>query len=135
MLGLDHIAIAVKNLDEAIDTFKKLLGVDPEKVEEVTEEKVRIAVFDLGNVTVELLQGISPDSAVTRFVEKRGEGLHHIAIRVEGINEACKELDSKGFKLVYPEPRVVANGERKIEFIHPKSVHGVLVELVERLTR
>ncbi|RLF97802.1 MAG: methylmalonyl-CoA epimerase [Thaumarchaeota archaeon] len=134
LLGLDHIAIAVKNLDEAIDTFKKLLGIDPKRVEEVTEEKVKIAIFDLGNITIELLQGTSPESTVTRFVEKHGEGLHHVAIRVEGIDEVCKELASKGFRLVYPEPRVVAGGERRIEFIHPKTAHGVLIELVEKLS-
>ncbi len=132
VLGLDHVAIAVKNLDEAVEKLKKVLGVEPH-IEEVPEEKVKIAMFDLGNVRIEVLQGTAPDSAVTKFVEKRGEGIHHIAVRVDNIEKATEELKSLGFELVYPEPKVVAGGSRKINFVHPKSVHGVLLELVERV--
>jgi len=133
VLAIDHVAIAVKNLDEAIETFKKILGAGPVKVEEVPEEKVRVAMFRVGESYIELLEGTSPDSAVTKFIEKRGEGIHHIALRVVSVDEEARRLGSEGFRLVYPEPRTVATGDRKIEFIHPKSVHGVLLELVERL--
>ncbi len=130
--GIHHIAIAVKNLDEAIRKFKEVLGIEP-VVEEVPEEKVRIAMIDLGNAKIEVLQGTDPESAVTKFVEKRGEGIHHIAIAVESVDEACKELSQKGFKLVYPEPKLVAGGKRRINFVHPKELHGVLLELVEEV--
>ncbi len=132
ILGIDHIAIAVSDLDKAIENFKRILGVDPIKIEEVPEEKVRIAIFKIGDVQIELLQGTSEDSTVRKFIEKRGEGLHHIALRVENIGKALEELKAKGFQLIYEEPRIVA-GERKISFVHPKSIHGVLLELVERI--
>ena len=133
VLAVDHVAIAVKNLNDAIETFKKILGAEPVKVEEVPEEKVRVAMFRVGESYIELLEGTSPDSAITKFIEKRGEGIHHIALRVANVDEESRRLEKEGFRLVYPEPRIVATGDRKIEFIHPKSVHGVLLELVERL--
>jgi len=133
ILGIDHIAIAVKDLNEAIEKYRKLLGKDPEKVEEVPQEKVRIAMFKLGDVRIELLQGTSPDSSVSKFIEKRGEGIHHIALRVDKVDEEASRLSSEGFKVLYSEARVVSGGERKINFIHPKTTCGVLVEIVERL--
>jgi len=132
ILDIDHIAIAVKDLNKAIETFKNILGVEPLKIEEVPEEKVRIAMFRVGNVYIELLEGTDPESSVTKFVEKRGEGIHHIAFRVDNVAEVSKELRSKGFSVVYDQPRVVAGGERIINFVHPKSAHGVLIEVVER---
>ncbi len=132
VLGVHHIAIAVKNLDEAVEKFKKVMDVDIE-IEDVPEEKVRVAMIDLGNAKIELLEGTAPDSAITKFIEKKGEGIHHIAIAVDNVDEACKQLSSMGFKLVYPEPKLVAKGKRKINFIHPKELHGVLLELVEEV--
>jgi len=130
VLGLDHVAIAVKNLDEAIKKFSALLGSDY-VVEEVPEENVKIAMFRLGNVRIELLQPLSEQSAVAKFIEKRGEGIHHIAVRVENIDEACRKLREAGYRLVYETPRSVAGGKRRINFVHPKDLHGVLLELVE----
>ncbi len=131
ILKIDHLGIAVKNLDEAVKLYKDILGLELVKVEEVPEEKVRIAMFKVGESYIELLEGTSPESAISKFIEKRGEGIHHIALRVDNIREAVKELKNK-VKLVYEEPRTVAKGERTITFIHPKSAHGVLLELVER---
>ncbi len=132
VLGIDHIAIAVKELDKAVETFKKILGIDPVKIEEVPEEKVRIAMFKVGDVYIELLQGTDPESSVSKFIEKRGEGIHHIALRVENAEKASEELQAMGLNVLYEKPRVVSGGERIINFVHPKSVHGVLLEVVER---
>ncbi len=132
VLGIDHIAIAVKELDKAVETFKKILGIDPVKVEEVPEEKVRIAMFKVGDVYIELLQGTDPESSVSKFIEKRGEGIHHIALKVESAEKASEELRAMGLNVLYEKPRVVSGGERIINFVHPKSVHGVLLEVVER---
>ncbi len=132
VLGIDHIAIAVKELDKAVETFKKILGIDPIKIEEVPEEKVRIAMFKVGDVYIELLQGIDPESPVTKFIEKRGEGIHHIALRIESAEKASEELRAMGLNVLYEKPKVVSGGERIINFVHPKSVHGVLLEVVER---
>ncbi|NPA96624.1 MAG: methylmalonyl-CoA epimerase [Crenarchaeota archaeon] len=130
VLGIHHVAIAVKDLDEALKRFSDVLGARAE-VEEVPEEKVRVAMIDLGNARIELLQGLSPDSAISKFIEKRGEGIHHIAVEVDNIDEACREISQKGYRLVYPEPKLVAGGKRRVNFVHPKDMHGVLLELVE----
>lgn len=132
VLGIDHIAIAVKELNKAVETFKKILGIDPVKIEEVPEEKVRIAMFKVGDVYIELLQGTDPESSVSKFIEKRGEGIHHIALRVESAEKASEELRAMGLNVLYEKPKVVSGGERIINFVHPKSVHGVLLEVVER---
>jgi len=128
---IDHLGIAVKNLEEAVKAYKEILGVEPVEIEDVPQEKVRVAMFKVGESYIELLEGTSPDSAISKYIEKRGEGIHHIAFRVENIEKAMNELKDK-VRFVYDKPRVVANGKRIINFIHPKSVHGVLIELVER---
>ncbi len=128
---IDHLGIAVKNLDEAVKVYKDILGLELVKIEEVPEEKVRIAMFKVGESYIELLEGTSPDSTISKFIEKRGEGIHHIALRVDNVGKAVEELKDK-VRLVYEQPKVVAGGERIITFIHPKSTHGVLLELVER---
>ncbi len=132
MRELDHIGIAVKNLDEAIKFYRDVLGLELVEVEEVPEEKVKIAMFKAGSVYIELLQGLSEDSAVSKFVAKRGEGIHHIAIRVEDVDALTKELKGRDVRVVYEEPRLVSGGKRKINFIHPKATHGVLLEILER---
>ncbi len=132
MRKLDHIGIAVKNLEEGIKLYRDILGLTLVKIEEVPEEKVRIAMFKAGDTYIELLEGTTEDSPIAKFISKRGEGIHHIAIRVEDVNRLTKELREKGVKVIYEEPREVAGGERKINFIHPKSAGGVLLEIMER---
>lgn len=131
ILKIDHLGIAVKDLDEAVKFYRDILGLDLVKIEEVPEEKVRVAMFRVGESYIELLEGTSPDSAISKYIEKRGEGIHHIALRVDDIGGAVGELKDK-VRLVYEQPKTVAGGERIITFIHPKSAHGVLLELVER---
>jgi len=132
VLKIDHLGIAVKNLDEAIKFYKDVLGLELVKIEEVPQEKVKIAMFKIGETHIELLEATSPDSAIAKFIEKKGEGIHHIALRVDDITKAMEELKSKGARIIYDKPREVAHGERIINFIHPKSAHGVLLEIVER---
>ncbi len=132
MRELDHIGIAVKNLDEAMKFYRDVLGLELVEVEEVPEEKVKIAMFKAGSVYIELLQGLSEDSAISKFVAKRGEGIHHIAIRVEDVDTLTKELKERNVRVVYEEPKLVSGGKRKINFIHPKATHGVLLEILER---
>ncbi len=131
VLKIDHLGIAVKDLKEAVEAYKKILGVEPVEIEEVPQEKVKVAMFKVGESYIELLEGTTPDSAISKYIEKRGEGIHHIAFRVEDIEKAMEELKDK-VRFVYDKPRVVSNGKRIINFIHPKSAHGVLIELVER---
>jgi methylmalonyl-CoA epimerase len=132
MKKIDHIGIAVKNLEKSISFYRDVLGLDFIRVEEVPEEKVKIAIFRVGEAYIELVQGTSPDSVITKFVEKRGEGIHHIALRVDDVGKLSKELREKGIKIIYNEPKLVAKGGRKINFIHPKSTGGVLLEILER---
>ena len=131
ILKIDHLGIAVKNLDESIKFYRDILGLELVKIEEVPEEKVRIAMFKVGESFIELLEGTSADSAISKYIEKKGEGIHHIALKVENIDEVISELKDK-VRLIYEQPRIVAGGERRITFIHPKSAYGVLLELVER---
>ena len=130
---LDHIGIAVKDLKESLKFFKDVLGLELIRVEEVPEEKVKVAMVKAGGVRLELLEATSEDSAIARFIKKRGEGIHHIALRVENAEEVSEVLRRKGLKLVYSEPKVVSEGSRKVNFIHPKSAHGILLEVMEVL--
>jgi len=130
---IDHIGIAVKNLEEAVKFYKDVLGLELEGIEEVPEENVRVAMFKVGETYIELLQGTTQDSAISKFVEKRGEGIHHIAIRVDDVDKSTEVLKNRGAVLVYDKARMVSGGSRKINFVHPKSTGGVLLELVERV--
>jgi len=132
---IDHIGIAVKNLEEAVKFYKDVLGLELEDIEEVPEENVRVAMFRVGETYIELLQGTTQDSAISKFIEKRGEGIHHIAIRVDDVDRSTEVLKSKGAVLVYDKAKLVSRGSRKINFVHPKSTGGVLLELVERVGR
>ncbi|MBN1176830.1 MAG: methylmalonyl-CoA epimerase [Dehalococcoidales bacterium] len=124
-----HIGIAVKNLKESVALFEKLLGVRAH-VEEAPCQRVTEAVFKLGEgVEIDLLEPMGPDSSVAKFLEKRGEGLHHIALEVDDINADLKEVENKGVQLIDKEGREGVAGQ--IAFLHPKSVNGVLVELVQ----
>ncbi len=128
---VDHIGIAVRNLDEAVAFYQETLGLPLVKREEVAEEKVRIAMFKAGETYVELLEPTSPESSVAKFIEKRGEGIHHMALGYDDVLKAQEHCKSKGAILVRPEPEDL-KGDRVVNFIHPKSTHGVLLELVKR---
>lgn len=129
--GVDHIGIAVKSIDEALKLWEEVLGIKCTGREEVEEQKVVTAFLPLGDTEVELLEPTSPESPVSKFMEKRGEGIHHLALRVENIEAALEELKGKGIRLIDEEPRCGAGGA-KIAFIHPKAAGGVLLELSER---
>jgi methylmalonyl-CoA epimerase len=129
--NIDHIGIAVNNIQESLSFWQASLGIEPQGTEEVPQQKLRTAFLPVGDTEIELLESTSPDSSVAKFLEKHGEGLHHIAIRVDDIDAALAELKAKGVKLIDETPRNGAGGSR-IAFVHPRSTHGVLLELCER---
>ncbi len=129
--NIDHIGIAVANLQESLAFWETTLGIELHGIEEVAEQKVRTAFLPVDDTEIELLEPTSPDSTVAKFIEKRGEGLHHIAIRVDDIEAALAELKAKGIQLIDETPRDGAGGTR-IAFVHPRATHGVLLELCER---
>jgi methylmalonyl-CoA/ethylmalonyl-CoA epimerase len=127
---LEHIGIAVKNLETAIDFFENVMGLKCYNIEEVAEQKVRTAFFLLGQMKIELLESTDPEGPVGKFIEKRGEGIHHIAFAVENIEEQLKNASEKGVRLIDTSPRSGAEG-LDIAFMHPGSTFGVLMELCE----
>jgi methylmalonyl-CoA epimerase len=131
VVKIDHIAIAVQNLDEAIKVYREALGLELAGEEEVPEQGVRVAFLPIGDTRLELLEPLSSESPVAKFLEKRGEGIHHICLEVEDLEKALAELASKGVKLIDEKPRLGAHG-RKMAFVHPKSLHGVLLELYQK---
>ena len=128
---IDHIGIAVSNLDEGVEHYGGILGLDLEGSEEVAGQKVRVAKFQIGGVMIELLQSTDPEGPIAKFIEKRGEGIHHIAFGVGNIDRCLEDLKTKGVALIDQEARIGVGGS-KIAFIHPRGMHGVLMELVER---
>lgn len=128
---IDHIGIAVKDLKRAVETYTILFGRKPEPVEEIASEKVRVGCYWVRNMRVELLEPTSPESPIATFIAKRGEGLHHIAFKVDDMERALAEYKSQGFQLVNETPFTAA-GCCQVAFIHPKSTNGVLLELVGR---
>jgi methylmalonyl-CoA/ethylmalonyl-CoA epimerase len=133
IIGLDHVAIAVSQLDEALESYQKALGLKLEKITVVEEQKVKVALLLAGETRIELLEPTTKESVVARFIEKRGEGIHHIALEVANIEDSLKQLKEKGIVLVDEKPRIGAEGG-KIAFLHPKSLKNVLIELCERQT-
>ena len=127
---IEHIGIAVKSLDETIPLYEKLLGVKCYSIEEVTDQKVKTAFFQLGQTKVELLESTDPDGPIGKFIEKKGEGIHHIALSVSGLDKRLGELDNMGIQLIDNTSRKGAEG-LNIAFLHPKSTKGVLIELCE----
>ncbi|MEM2211215.1 MAG: methylmalonyl-CoA epimerase [Nitrososphaerales archaeon] len=127
---IDHIGIAVKNLDNALKLYKDAFGLEFKSIEVVKDQKVRVATIPIGDVKIELIEPIEIDSPITKFIESRGEGIHHIALESDNISNMLKSLKEKGYKLIDEEPRIGAN-KAKIAFIHPKSMMGVLFELCE----
>lgn len=130
---IEHIGIAVKDLEEAKIRYTKLLGVEPYKQEEVTREGVITLFFLVGQTKIELLAATRSDSAIAKFIEKKGEGIHHIAYHVEDIRLTMQSLKSQGFEFIYDEPKEGADN-KWITFIHPKSCNGVLTELCQERT-
>lgn len=129
-MGVDHVGVAVKNLDEAIGVYRDILGFKLLGVHVLTERKVKVAFLSTGGETqIELLEPIGSDSPVAKFLENRGEGIHHVAVKVDNIENVLEELKKKGVMLVDKKPRTGVEG-RKIAFIHPKSTKGLLLELV-----
>jgi methylmalonyl-CoA/ethylmalonyl-CoA epimerase len=131
VLKIDHLGIAVKSINEGKKFWGDVLGLWLEDSEAMAEEKLITTFFPIGESEIELLETTDPDGPIGRYLEKRGEGIHHIALRVENIEEALKEIKEKGIRLVDEKPRKGAGGA-KIAFLHPKSTNGVLVELCER---
>ena len=127
---IDHIGIAVKDLKETLENYKNLFGLEPSFVETVEDQGVRTAGFSLGESTVEFLEPTAEDSPIAKFINQRGAGIHHIAYRVENLEEVLEELEKKNVKLIDKKPRMGAEG-KKIAFIHPKSTGGILIELCE----
>ena len=131
VLKIDHLGIAVKSINEGKKFWGDLLGLWLESSEAMAEEKLITTFFPIGESEIELLETTDPEGPIGRYLKNRGEGIHHIALRVENIEEALKELKEKGIRLVDEKPRKGAGGA-KIAFLHPKSTNGVLVELCER---
>jgi len=126
--GLDHVAIAVKDLEQAVALYRDVLGLELAEIEEVADQQVRTAIFGHGMGRIELISPTVSDSGVARFIEKRGEGLHHVCIEVDDIEAAIAAMKARGAPMIDETPRPGAGGAR-VAFIHPKGSHGVLVEL------
>ncbi|HRI79802.1 MAG TPA: methylmalonyl-CoA epimerase [Cyclobacteriaceae bacterium] len=132
MKKLEHIGIAVKNLDKSNELFAKLLGQEPYKIESVQSESVRTSFFDVSGLKIELLEATRHDSPIAKFIEKRGEGIHHLAFEVEDIQAAAAELVNKDFHFINEAPKPGADN-KMICFLHPKATHGVLIELCQEI--
>ena len=134
MKKIEHIGIAVKNLAEANQLYSTLLNTKPYKEEAVESEGVTTSFFEVGESKIELLAATREDSAIAKYIEKRGEGNHHIAFYVDNIEDEIERLQQEGFKLLNDQPKRGAD-QKKIAFLHPKSTHGVLVELCEDINK
>jgi methylmalonyl-CoA/ethylmalonyl-CoA epimerase len=132
--GIEHIGIAVKSLEERIPFYRDTLGLAFHGIEELPERRLRIAVFDCGGVRLELLQSTSPETTIASFIEKRGEGLHHIALAVDSAKDALAAVVAAGVEPIDAEPRPGAGGTM-IAFLNPNSTGRVLIELVEKLNQ
>ena len=129
---VEHIGIAVKNLEESNLLFSKLFGKEHYKIEAVESESVSTSFFVIGETKIELLEATSKESAISKFIEKKGEGIHHIAYEVENINQEMERLKSQGFELINKEPKQGADN-KLICFLHPKQTNGVLVEICQEI--
>ena len=127
---IEHIGIAVKDLQASIKFYENILGLKCYAIEEVKDQKVKTAFFKVGQTKIELLESTEPDGPIAKFIEKKGEGIHHIAFAVDDVEFSLKEMESKGVQLIDKQPRLGAEG-MNIVFLHPKSTGGVLIELCE----
>ena len=132
MLKIEHIGIAVKNIEQSNELFSKLFGQIPYKTEKVESENVSTSFFMLGENKIELLEATHPESAIAKFIDKKGEGIHHIAFEVADIYEEMKRLKNEGFTILSEEPKKGADN-KLICFLHPKGTNGVLIELCQEI--
>jgi methylmalonyl-CoA/ethylmalonyl-CoA epimerase len=131
-MKIDHLGIATKEIDEALKFWENALGLEQTHTETVEEQKVRVAMLPIGGTRIELLEPTSEDSPISKFLEKRGGGIHHIAVEVEDIEASLAKLKSNGMRLIDEKPRIGAEG-CLIAFVHPASAGGVLLELVQKV--
>lgn len=132
MVRIEHIGIAVKDLSQANDLFKRLFGESAYKQEAVESEQVITSFFKVGPNKIELLEAENPEGAISKYLEKRGEGIHHIAFEVDDISQEMKRLKAEGFQLIHETPKPGADN-KLVCFLHPKSTNGVLVELCQEI--
>jgi methylmalonyl-CoA/ethylmalonyl-CoA epimerase len=130
---IDHLGIAVANLENSLNIFKNILGMECTGEEVVEEQNVKVAFLPVGESELELLESTSPDGSIAKFIEKKGEGIHHIAFEVDDLEAKLEELEKEGVRLIDKKPRYGAGGAR-IAFLHPKSTNGILIELCEHKT-
>lgn len=126
--GIDHVALAVSSLEETIPFYRDHLGLELKSIEEVPDQKVRVAIFALGPSRLELLEPTSDDSPISKFLAQRGNGLHHVALRSDDVSSELARLEGHGCRLIDKAPRQGAHG-MQIAFVHPQSTHGLLLEL------
>ncbi|MTI71031.1 MAG: methylmalonyl-CoA epimerase [Firmicutes bacterium] len=132
MVGkVDHIGVAVKDLEETLKFYRDVLGLELQGTEVVKDQRVKVAFLPVGDTEMELLESTDKEGPIAKYINKKGEGIQHIAYRVDDIENAIKEMKEKGIRMIDEKPRYGAGGA-KIAFLHPKSTHGVLVELCER---
>ena len=129
----NHIGIAVKSLEDSLHIFQDILGMQCSNIELIEEQKVKTAILPVGESKIELLESTSPEGTIARYIEKKGEGIHHIALEVDNLNVVLASLKENGVQLIDQEPRYGVGGT-KIAFLHPKSTNGVLIELCEHKT-
>lgn len=128
---VDHIGIAVKSIQESLKLYRDIYGLDLAGIEEVEDQKVKTAFLPIGDTEIELLESTDPNGAIAKFIDKKGEGIQHIAFQVEDVEKALEEAKAQGIRLIDEKPRYGAGGA-KIAFLHPKSTKGVLVEFCQR---
>ena len=128
---IDHVAVAVKNVDEAVANFEKLFGLKPAKIEEVPDQGVKAALIHIGDTELEFIEPVNPESGVAKFLENKGEGIHHICLEVDDTDAELQRLEADGAKLIDKQGRKGLAG--RIGFIHPKSVNGILMELAQKV--
>jgi len=128
---VDHVAIAVKNLDEGLKTFENVLGIKASHVKEVPDQKIKAAMIHIGDIEIELIQPTDPGTGVAKFLESRGEGVHHICLEVDDVDKELQAMAAKGVELIDKKGRPGMAG--KVGFLHPKSAKGVLIELAQKV--
>ena len=129
-MRIDHIAIAVSSMEDALATFRELWGLEPERTERVESDKITEAMLPIGDTYLQLLEPTDPASTVAKYIERRGEGLHHIAVQVDDLLGTLESLKAKGATLIDEQPRP-GGGGHQVAFVHPKTTNGILIELVE----